>query len=178
MSGGSRRFAQRLNLRDGRVDMTHGSGGRAMAQLIEELFFSGDESEGYDDMPLFATVDRLATYTLRNGHLQWDTRMDTSAVSPGSGCCYLVQYVTGMGSLMGGDTSGRLSARADRNGDVLWRYTSEAELTSLVEGDRRVYLETTTILPEMLSRYGGGRPPQIGLAAVRKNGLLYRLTHW
>jgi hydrogenase expression/formation protein HypE len=33
-----KRFAQRLNLRDGRVDMTHGSGGRAMAQLIDELF--------------------------------------------------------------------------------------------------------------------------------------------
>lgn len=38
MSTRSKRFAQRLNLRDGRVDMTHGSGGRAMAQLIDELF--------------------------------------------------------------------------------------------------------------------------------------------
>jgi hydrogenase expression/formation protein HypE len=38
MSGPRRRYAQRLNLRDGRVDMTHGSGGRAMAQLIDELF--------------------------------------------------------------------------------------------------------------------------------------------
>lgn len=33
-----RRFAQRLNIRNDRVNMTHGSGGRAMAQLIEELF--------------------------------------------------------------------------------------------------------------------------------------------
>lgn len=32
------RFGQRLNLRDGKVDMSHGSGGRAMAQLINELF--------------------------------------------------------------------------------------------------------------------------------------------
>ena len=38
MSSKSKRFPQRLNLRDGKVDMTHGSGGRAMAQLIEELF--------------------------------------------------------------------------------------------------------------------------------------------
>jgi hydrogenase expression/formation protein HypE len=27
-----------LDIKHGRVDMTHGSGGRAMAQLIEELF--------------------------------------------------------------------------------------------------------------------------------------------
>ncbi len=35
-----RKFGQRLNLRDGSVDMTHGSGGRAMAQLVEELFLA------------------------------------------------------------------------------------------------------------------------------------------
>lgn len=34
----TRRFAQRLNIRNDRVNMTHGSGGRAMAQLIDELF--------------------------------------------------------------------------------------------------------------------------------------------
>lgn len=33
-----RRFPVRLDLRDGTVDLSHGSGGRAMAQLIEELF--------------------------------------------------------------------------------------------------------------------------------------------
>jgi hydrogenase expression/formation protein HypE len=33
-----KRFPMRLDLRQGVVDMTHGSGGRAMAQLIEELF--------------------------------------------------------------------------------------------------------------------------------------------
>lgn len=32
------RFSVRLDIKKGRVDMTHGSGGRAMAQLIEELF--------------------------------------------------------------------------------------------------------------------------------------------
>jgi len=32
------RFAGRLDLKHGAVDMSHGSGGRAMAQLIEELF--------------------------------------------------------------------------------------------------------------------------------------------
>jgi len=38
MSVNLKRFPLGLNLRDGVVDMTHGSGGRAMAQLIEELF--------------------------------------------------------------------------------------------------------------------------------------------
>jgi hydrogenase expression/formation protein HypE len=38
MGGSDRRFPLRLDLERGAVDMTHGSGGRAMAQLIEELF--------------------------------------------------------------------------------------------------------------------------------------------
>jgi hydrogenase expression/formation protein HypE len=38
MSAGEGRFPLRLDLTRGKVDMTHGSGGRAMAQLIDELF--------------------------------------------------------------------------------------------------------------------------------------------
>ncbi len=38
MSAVIKRFPHRLDTRHGCVDMTHGSGGRAMAQLIEELF--------------------------------------------------------------------------------------------------------------------------------------------
>ncbi len=32
------RFPKRLNFNNGKVEMSHGSGGRAMSQLIEELF--------------------------------------------------------------------------------------------------------------------------------------------
>jgi hydrogenase expression/formation protein HypE len=39
------RFPLRLDTREGRVDMTHGSGGRAMAQLIEELFLKHFDNE-------------------------------------------------------------------------------------------------------------------------------------
>ena len=38
MGNSERRFPVRLDLRHGVVDLSHGSGGRAMAQLIEELF--------------------------------------------------------------------------------------------------------------------------------------------
>ncbi|MCU7931875.1 MAG: hydrogenase expression/formation protein HypE [Candidatus Thiodiazotropha sp. (ex Codakia rugifera)] len=38
MSAVVKRFPLRLDTRSARVDMTHGSGGRAMAQLIDELF--------------------------------------------------------------------------------------------------------------------------------------------
>jgi hydrogenase expression/formation protein HypE len=42
----SRRGASRpLDFRNGRVDMTHGSGGRAMAQLIDELFVEAFDNE-------------------------------------------------------------------------------------------------------------------------------------
>ena len=38
MSEIKRAYARPLDLKHGRVDMTHGAGGRAMAQLITELF--------------------------------------------------------------------------------------------------------------------------------------------
>ena len=38
-------YVRPLDLKQGRVDMTHGSGGRAMAQLIEELFASRLDNE-------------------------------------------------------------------------------------------------------------------------------------
>ena len=38
MAAGKRGYAQPLDLKRGRVDLTHGSGGRAMAQLVAELF--------------------------------------------------------------------------------------------------------------------------------------------
>ncbi len=40
-----RGYIRPLDLKDGRVDMTHGSGGRAMAQLIEELFLTAFDNE-------------------------------------------------------------------------------------------------------------------------------------
>ena len=33
-----------LDMTNGQVDMSHGAGGRAMAQLIEELFFDAFDS--------------------------------------------------------------------------------------------------------------------------------------
>ncbi len=38
-------YARTLDIKNGRVDMSHGSGGRAMAQLIEELFAAAFDNE-------------------------------------------------------------------------------------------------------------------------------------
>ncbi len=51
------RFPRRLDLTHGRVEISHGSGGRAMAQLIEELFlaaFDNDWLRAQDDCAQFA----------------------------------------------------------------------------------------------------------------------------
>ena len=45
MSRMEKRFPTKINMRRGKVDMTHGSGGRAMAQLIEELFTKHFDNE-------------------------------------------------------------------------------------------------------------------------------------
>ncbi len=43
-------YAKPLDIRGGRVDMTHGSGGRAMAQLVEELFVAAFDNEWLSKM--------------------------------------------------------------------------------------------------------------------------------
>jgi len=69
--GADRRFALRLDLRGGAVDMTHGSGGRAMAQLIEELFRRRLDNEllrqGNDQALFDAPLGRMAMST--DGHV-------------------------------------------------------------------------------------------------------------
>ena len=38
-------YVRPVDFKHGRVDMTHGSGGRAMAQLIDELFLRAFDNE-------------------------------------------------------------------------------------------------------------------------------------
>ncbi|MEE4162199.1 MAG: hydrogenase expression/formation protein HypE [Woeseiaceae bacterium] len=45
MNANPKRFPVRLNIKKGFVDMSHGAGGRAMAQLIEELFVRHFDNE-------------------------------------------------------------------------------------------------------------------------------------
>jgi hydrogenase expression/formation protein HypE len=45
MSGVKRGYVRPLDIRNGRVDMAHGSGGRAMAQLVEQLFAAAFDNE-------------------------------------------------------------------------------------------------------------------------------------
>ncbi|MEO5342181.1 MAG: hydrogenase expression/formation protein HypE [Gammaproteobacteria bacterium SHHR-1] len=74
MSPQPKRFAQRLNLREGTVDMTHGSGGRAMAQLIEELFMQ------HLDNPLLRQANDQAAFDVPAGRLVMST--DGHVISP------------------------------------------------------------------------------------------------
>lgn len=63
-----------LNLQDGRVDMSHGAGGRAMAQLIEELFV------GQFDNAILNRAHDAAMFELPPGRVVMST--DTFVVSP------------------------------------------------------------------------------------------------
>ena len=74
MTAGRRRFPQRLNTRNGRVDMTHGSGGRAMAQLIEELFVS------HLDNALLRQANDQAAFDVPAGRMVMST--DGHVISP------------------------------------------------------------------------------------------------
>ena len=67
----NRRFPMRLNIRNGHVDMTHGSGRRAMAQLIEELFvkhFDNELLRQGNDQALFATTGKRLVMST-DGHV-------------------------------------------------------------------------------------------------------------
>jgi hydrogenase expression/formation protein HypE len=69
-----RRAARRLDLKDGRVDLTHGAGGRAMQQLIEEIFRPAL------DNPMLARGDDQAAFDVRAGRMVMST--DSFVVSP------------------------------------------------------------------------------------------------
>ncbi|MDQ6970958.1 MAG: hydrogenase expression/formation protein HypE [Mariprofundus sp.] len=66
-----RRFPMRLDIKKGQVDMAHGSGGRAMAQLIEEIFIKHFDNELLrqgNDQAMFATAKgRMVVST--DGHV-------------------------------------------------------------------------------------------------------------
>jgi hydrogenase expression/formation protein HypE len=69
-----RRFPVRLDLKKGAVDMSHGSGGRAMAQLIGELF------QRYLDNELLTLGNDQALFTPPPGRLVMST--DGHVISP------------------------------------------------------------------------------------------------
>ena len=70
-SGKVQRFATRLDIKKGTVDMTHGSGGRAMAQLIESVFvqhFDNELLRQGNDQALFK-VDAGRMVISTDGHV-------------------------------------------------------------------------------------------------------------
>jgi hydrogenase expression/formation protein HypE len=69
-----RAYPRPLDLRTGRVDLTHGSGGRAMAQLIEELF------EARFDNPWLAQRNDQACFDVEAGRMVITT--DSFVISP------------------------------------------------------------------------------------------------
>lgn len=69
-----RRFSCALDFRHGRIDLGHGSGGRTMAQLIEELF------ETHFDNPFLAQRHDAASFDVAAGRLVMTT--DGFVISP------------------------------------------------------------------------------------------------
>ena len=74
MNAGFKRFTTRIDLKDGLVDMTHGSGGRAMAQLIEELFIK------HLDNPLLRQANDQALFEVAAGRVVMS--VDGHVISP------------------------------------------------------------------------------------------------
>lgn len=67
-------YIRPVDFKHGRVDMTHGSGGRAMAQLIEELFMRAFDNEWLRQM------NDQATFSVPGGRMVMAT--DSHVVSP------------------------------------------------------------------------------------------------
>jgi len=74
MSGVRSGYVRPVDFRNGRVDMTHGSGGRAMAQLIDELFLRAFDNEWLREM------NDQARFTVPAGRMVIAT--DSHVVSP------------------------------------------------------------------------------------------------
>lgn len=74
MTKNPKRFPVRLNTREGAVDMSHGSGGRAMAQLIEEIFVQ------YFDNDLLRQANDQAVFEVPAGRMVMS--VDGHVISP------------------------------------------------------------------------------------------------
>ncbi len=74
MNRRAKRFPQRLDTHSGTVDMSHGSGGRAMAQLIDELFVR------YFDNELLRQANDQAAFSVSAGRMVMST--DSHVISP------------------------------------------------------------------------------------------------
>ncbi|MEM6818661.1 MAG: hydrogenase expression/formation protein HypE [Pseudomonadota bacterium] len=74
MSAAVRRFPVRLDIRRGFIDMSHGGGGRAMAQLIDELFLK------YFDNPYLRQGNDQATFAVEAGRMVMS--VDGHVISP------------------------------------------------------------------------------------------------
>jgi hydrogenase expression/formation protein HypE len=70
----SRTWRRKLDIEHGRVDMTHGAGGRAMAQLVDELFVAAF------DNPMLSAGNDQATFEVAAGRMVIST--DAYVVSP------------------------------------------------------------------------------------------------
>lgn len=69
-----RRYIRSVDFEQGRVDMTHGSGGRAMAQLVEELFLDAFDNE------YLRQLNDQASFTVPAGRIVMAT--DSHVVTP------------------------------------------------------------------------------------------------
>ena len=69
-----RPHTRKLDLKSGRIDMNHGSGGKAMAQLVDELFFAAFSN------PLLAQRNDQAMFEVSAGRMVMTT--DSYVVSP------------------------------------------------------------------------------------------------
>jgi len=74
MSSNEKRFPLRLDTKGGKVDMTHGSGGRAMAQLIQEMFVK------HFDNDLLRQANDQAAFDIGGGRMVIST--DGHVISP------------------------------------------------------------------------------------------------
>ena len=74
MSGVMRPIGRKLDLKNGRVDLTHGSGGRAMAQLIADIFHVAFDNEW------LRRADDQAVFDVPSGRLAMTT--DGYVISP------------------------------------------------------------------------------------------------
>jgi hydrogenase expression/formation protein HypE len=74
MSNVKRGYIRPLDLKNGQVDMTHGSGGRAMAQLVEELFLAAFDNEFLNQQ------NDQASFAVSGGRMVMAT--DAHVVSP------------------------------------------------------------------------------------------------
>jgi len=146
----------------------------AEKQMLEEVF-GFDEDE--DLAPAFEGPPRLVAYDLRTGKVRWAQKIIGGEVFGFDGRCF-VSASSNLGAIFGSGDTSVLYACDPSDGSMLWRHKHSTAIGAFVFDNKNVYFIETVQPGQTLNTFASAPEARTAVCAVRRRGLLNRMTRW